>query len=141
MKKGQNLASGAWFLKIAREEAGPDVQREENKSLAKLSVGDLYLHTKHAVSQAFVSEIRVARETTQCSSATLGARASWAMCSARDDASGMRVVRALRDLRGDAARFRASEVIKVSERARSGRARSGARSHGCWQGERRRLWL
>ena len=54
MKKGQNLASGAWFLKIAREEAGPDVQREENKwrgSLAKLSVGDLYLHTKHAVSR------------------------------------------------------------------------------------------
>ena len=110
---------------------------EENKwrgSLAKSSVGDLYLHTKHAVSQAFVSEIRVARETTQCSSATLGATASWAMCSARDDASGMRVVRALRDLRGDAARVRASEV---RERARSGRARL----YGCWQGERRRLWF
>jgi hypothetical protein len=83
----------------------------------KLSVGDLYLHTKHAVSQAFVSEIRVARETTQCLSATLGARASWAMCSARDDASGMRVVRALRDLRGDAARVRASEVSERGERA------------------------
>ena len=34
----------------------------------------------------------------------------------------MCVLRAVRDMQGDAARVRASEVIKVSERARSGRA-------------------
>ena len=137
---GQDEAKGGSWTRCAapRAETMRRAVRggvEENKwrgSLANSSVGDLYLHTKHAVSQAFVSEIRVARETTQCLSATLGARASWAMYSARDDASGMRVVRAL--LRGDAARVRASEV---SERARSGRARS----HGCWQVERRRLWF